>query len=104
MPIRTRNHLAQLNAMLTPVVSLVAITKVVRRARAIKHHELPKLLFSFQHMTQCRTQWCDACSHRDKDEITTFDRIEFEPMSRDPNQFNLIADAHVVNHRARADF
>src|SRR6185437_8674569 len=103
MPVRTRDHLAQLDAVVTPVVSLIAITKVVRRARTIKHDQLPKLLFSSQHVTQCRTQRRNTSSHRDEDKITTFHLIEIETMSRNPNQLDLLADAHVVNHRTRTD-
>src|SRR5215204_474579 len=103
MPVRTRDYLAQLHTRIFPGVSLVAITKIVGRARAVKHYELPKLIFALQHMTQGRTQRRDTGSHRYKNEISALHHIDIESVPDHANQLDLIANAHVVNNRARAN-
>src|SRR6185503_12398978 len=102
MPVRSRDHLAQLDAVLTPVFNLIAITKIIRRTRTIEHDELTKLLFSFQHVAQRRTQRRDARSHRHKNKVTPFHPLEVEAVSRDSDQLDLISGRQVINDRASA--
>ena len=102
MTIRSRNHLAKFDTRSFPVVSFVAITKVVRRARAVKHDQLSKLIFMVQHMTQRRTQRRNSGSHRYKNQVASLHFVELETVTRNANKLDLIADAHVIDHAARA--
>ena len=74
MTIGTRDHLAQFDARVFPRVCFVAITKVIGRACAVEHDELAEVVFTFQHVTECGAQRCDACAHRNEHEIAEFNR------------------------------
>lgn len=104
MPIRTRDYLSQFHPRIFPSLRLVAITKVIRRPRPIKHDKLPKLVFTFQHMSQSRAQRRYSGTHRHENKIPPFHFVEFEPVSGDPNQLNLIANFHVVDNTTRTRF
>ena len=83
MPVGSRNYLTKFDARIFPIFSLIAITKIVRRTRAIKHHKLAEVVFKSQHMTQRRTQRCNSRAHRNKNQITPFNFVELEPMTCD---------------------
>src|ERR1044072_97592 len=79
MSIGTRDHLPELNPRIRPGLSLIAITKVIRSLRTVKHQELSEFIFTFQYVPQRRTQWRNSGSHRNKHQIAPFYFIYLKP-------------------------
>src|SRR6185436_10854226 len=104
MPIRTRNHLAELNTRILPSLCLIAITKVVRSSHTVKHHELSEFILTFQNMPQRRPQRRNTSSHRNKNQIPPFYFINPEPAPTNVKQFDLVTNTHVINDATRAGF
>src|SRR6266705_242166 len=103
MPVWPRDHLSQFNSCFFPLFSFIAITKIVRRARSIKHDEPAKIVLALEHMSQCGTQWRDTRTHRYKNQIPSLLFGQIKTMARDAEQFNPLTPLHIKQRDTRAD-
>src|SRR6266568_2819394 len=103
MTVRARDYLAQFDAGVFPVLSLISIAEIVGRARAVEHYQSAKILFAAQHMTQRRTQRRDAGSHRDENQVLSARPIQIKSMPSHTEQIDLVAWAHIKKRAAHAN-
>jgi len=101
---RISTEMRKLNSRIRPGLSLIAITKVIRSLRTVKHHELSEFIFTFQYVPQRRSQWCNSGSHRNKNQIASFYFIDPKPTPADLKQFDFVANTHIVDDAAGACF
>src|ERR1700732_1343692 len=86
MSVGSRDDLTQLDACVFPALRFIAITKRIRRARAVKHDQLTKVLLAIQDVPQSRTQRRDARAHRNQNQIVAAMTIRIETMAGDAEQ------------------
>src|SRR5438105_4547143 len=97
MPIGARDDAAQLYARVFPLLRLITVTKIIGRARAIKHDELAELCLVLQHVAQSRAQGRNTRSHRHEDEVFALVLAKRETMTDDIDKLYAVSFFHLVD-------
>src|SRR6266852_33159 len=102
MSVRSRDYLTQLDARVFPTLGLIQITESIRRARAVKHDQLAKLMFAIQHVPQSGAQRCDTRAHRDQNQIATAMSIQIKTVAGHAKEIDALTFLHIENCGARS--
>src|SRR5712691_5789206 len=102
MSVGSRDDLTQFDPGVFPALRFIAITKSIRRARAVKYYQLPKVLLAIQDVAQCRTQRRDARAHRNQNQIVAVMAIQIETVTGHAEEIESRAFLHIKDFDAGA--